>query len=250
MRGSRVLAANAGRRRPYTALSSAGHTSASGTMPGRYRGPGAAVDRRARWANSDRGVARGLAGGTRGMRAGGSCTAGREWRRLTINSSCAACSPAGIAARRCAPAPTARPRQPADPLLRLSLPRPDAGPQSSTNPSASSRTCRYSGRSRGMACGRRNACSIPIPGSRSGGRTVNARDAERVRRDQRAVIDAEIAKHRKTLDSLVDQLVKLESAALIEAVDRRAKELEGTIANLTRQRDNSVGRAGRWTDRR
>ena len=61
--------------------------------------------------------------------------------------------------------------------------------------------------------------------------------AERVRRDQRAVIDAEIAKHRKTLDSLVDQLVKLESAALIEAVDRRAKELESTIANLTRQRD-------------
>ena len=32
-------------------------------------------------------------------------------------------------------------------------------------------------------------------------------DAERVRRDQRAVIDAEIAKHRKTLDTLVDQLV-------------------------------------------
>src|SRR5215208_6004932 len=64
--------------------------------------------------------------------------------------------------------------------------------------------------------------------------------AERVRRDQRAVIDAEIAKHRKTLDSLVDQLVKLESAALVEAVDRRAKELEATIANLTRQRDAMI----------
>src|SRR5215216_7985803 len=63
---------------------------------------------------------------------------------------------------------------------------------------------------------------------------------ERVRRDQRAVIDAEIAKHRKALDSLVDQLVKLESAALIEAVDRRAKELEATIGNLTRQRDNLI----------
>jgi DNA invertase Pin-like site-specific DNA recombinase len=62
-------------------------------------------------------------------------------------------------------------------------------------------------------------------------------DAERVRCDQRAVIDAEIAKHRKTLQSLVDQLVKVESAALIEAVDRRAKDLEGAIGNLVRQRD-------------
>jgi hypothetical protein len=68
--------------------------------------------------------------------------------------------------------------------------------------------------------------------------------AERVRRDQRAVIDAEIAKHRKTLDSLVDQLVKLESAALIEAVDRRAKELEGMIANLVRQRDALIAGPG------
>jgi DNA invertase Pin-like site-specific DNA recombinase len=68
--------------------------------------------------------------------------------------------------------------------------------------------------------------------------------AERVRRDQRAVIDAEIAMHRKALDSLVDQLVKLESAALIEAVDRRAKELESTITNLTRQRDNLIAGPG------
>jgi site-specific DNA recombinase len=68
--------------------------------------------------------------------------------------------------------------------------------------------------------------------------------AERVRRDQRAVIDEEIAKHRKTLESLVDQLVNLESAALIEAVDRRAKELDGTIANLTRQRDTLIAGPG------
>jgi DNA invertase Pin-like site-specific DNA recombinase len=64
--------------------------------------------------------------------------------------------------------------------------------------------------------------------------------SERVRRDRRAVVDAEIAKHRKALESLVDQLVKLESAALIEAVDRRAKELESTITNLTRQRDTLI----------
>jgi DNA invertase Pin-like site-specific DNA recombinase len=68
--------------------------------------------------------------------------------------------------------------------------------------------------------------------------------AERVRRDQRSVIDAEIAKHRKTLDSLVDQLVKLESAALVEAVDRRAKELEAMISNLTRQRDTLIAGPG------
>jgi hypothetical protein len=68
--------------------------------------------------------------------------------------------------------------------------------------------------------------------------------AERVRRDQRVVIDAEIAKHRKNLDSLVDQLVKLESAALIEAVDRRAKELAGMISNLTRLPDNLIAGPG------
>jgi DNA invertase Pin-like site-specific DNA recombinase len=68
--------------------------------------------------------------------------------------------------------------------------------------------------------------------------------AERVRRDQRAVIDIEITKHRKTLDSLVDQLVKIESTALLEAVDRRAKELEGMIAALIRQRDNLIAGAG------
>jgi site-specific DNA recombinase len=69
-------------------------------------------------------------------------------------------------------------------------------------------------------------------------------DAERVRRDQRAVIDAEITKHRKALDALVDQLVKLESTALIDAVDRRAKELEAMIANLTRQRENLMAGPG------
>lgn len=42
----------------------------------------------------------------------------------------------------------------------------------------------------------------------------------------------------------MDQLVKLESAALIEAVDRRAKELEVTIANLTRQRDDLIAGPG------
>jgi hypothetical protein len=68
--------------------------------------------------------------------------------------------------------------------------------------------------------------------------------AERVRRDQRAVIDAEIARYRKTLESLVDQLVKLESAALIDAVDQRAKELEGRIASLTRQRDTLIAGPG------
>jgi hypothetical protein len=69
-------------------------------------------------------------------------------------------------------------------------------------------------------------------------------DAERVKRDQRSVIDAEIDKHRKTLDSLVDQVAKIESAALIEAVDRRAKELEGMIATLTRQRDTLIAGPG------
>jgi hypothetical protein len=68
--------------------------------------------------------------------------------------------------------------------------------------------------------------------------------AERMRRDRRAVIDSEIANHRKTLESLVDQLVKLESAALIEAVDRRAKELEGIIANLGQQRDALIAGPG------
>jgi hypothetical protein len=68
--------------------------------------------------------------------------------------------------------------------------------------------------------------------------------AERMRRDRRAIIDAEIAKHRKMLESLVDQLVKLESAALIEAVDRRAKELEAMIATLARQRDALIAGPG------
>ena len=35
---------------------------------------------------------------------------------------------------------------------------------------------------------------------------------------------------------MVDKLADLESAALVEAIDRRAKELERTIANLSRQR--------------
>ena len=61
-------------------------------------------------------------------------------------------------------------------------------------------------------------------------------DAERARRDQQAVIGAEIAKHRKTLETLVDKLVDVKSDALIEAIDQRAKELEGTIVNLNRQR--------------
>ena len=69
-------------------------------------------------------------------------------------------------------------------------------------------------------------------------------EAERVRRDQRSVVDAEIAKHRKTLDSLVDQLAKIESAALIEAVDQQAKELGSIIADLNRQRDSLMNGPG------
>ena len=53
-----------------------------------------------------------------------------------------------------------------------------------------------------------------------------------------------IAKHRKTLDSLVDQARQLESAALIEAVDRRAKELEGDDRELDRQRDTLIAGPG------
>jgi site-specific DNA recombinase len=67
----------------------------------------------------------------------------------------------------------------------------------------------------------------------------NARSAtERMWCDQRAIIDSEIAKHRATIKSLVDQLATFTSTALIEAIDQRAKELDGLIGSLSRQRDS------------
>ena len=67
---------------------------------------------------------------------------------------------------------------------------------------------------------------------------------ERVRRDQRAIIDAEIATHRRALDGLVDKLATIEGPELTDAVMRRAKELETTIAVLNRRRAQLAGDAG------
>ena len=71
-------------------------------------------------------------------------------------------------------------------------------------------------------------------------------DADRVRRDRLATIEAEIAKQRRTLDALADRLTTGEGGEFFDAILRRAKEVESVIAQLIRERDTSaaVGGAG------
>ncbi|MBA3414163.1 MAG: hypothetical protein H0U10_02930, partial [Chloroflexia bacterium] len=58
----------------------------------------------------------------------------------------------------------------------------------------------------------------------------------RLRRDRRDAIDAEIAKHRRTLDALADKLTDTSGGEFFDAIVRRAKECEAIIAKLNADR--------------
>jgi DNA invertase Pin-like site-specific DNA recombinase len=60
--------------------------------------------------------------------------------------------------------------------------------------------------------------------------------AGRLRLDRLETVDAEIAKHRRTLDGLAEKFTASEAGEFLDAIMRRAKELEATIARLTKER--------------
>ena len=61
-------------------------------------------------------------------------------------------------------------------------------------------------------------------------------DENRLRRDRLGTIDAEIAKQRRTLDTLADKLTDADGGEFLAAIMRRAKEIEEVIAKLDAER--------------
>lgn len=69
-------------------------------------------------------------------------------------------------------------------------------------------------------------------------------DAGRLQKDRLNTIDGELRKQRKTLDTLAEKLTVTDAGEFLDAIMRRAKDVEETIRKLTDERELLAGNPG------
>ena len=69
-------------------------------------------------------------------------------------------------------------------------------------------------------------------------------NAGRVQQDRLETIDAEIAKQRKSLETLAEKLTTTDAGEFLDAIMRRAKDVEATIAKLNAERGRMASNPG------